>query len=110
MTGRQEAVGATQVDRHAHQEELGAVAGETAIADPGIAVGSLDRFIKTNNRSTDSGSASARHSSTSATPARGEERGLEYILGTRERADGLVRELVLADNGLFTPLLIERAR
>jgi Transposase DDE domain len=38
------------------------------------------------------------------------ERGLEYILGTRERADGLVRELVLADNGPFTPLLIERAR
>jgi hypothetical protein len=45
-----------------------------------------------------------------ATIAALEERGLEYILGTRERTDGLVRELVLADNGAFTPLLIERAR
>jgi hypothetical protein len=45
-----------------------------------------------------------------ATIAALEERGLEYILGTRARTDGLVRELVLADNGPFTPLLIERAR
>jgi hypothetical protein len=39
-----------------------------------------------------------------------EERGLEYILGARERTDRLVREVVLADEHPFTPLLIERAR
>jgi hypothetical protein len=39
-----------------------------------------------------------------------EERGLEYILGARERTDRLVREVVLADAGAFTPLLVERAR
>jgi transposase len=38
-----------------------------------------------------------------------EERGLEYILGARERTDRLVREVVLADARAFTPLLIERA-
>jgi Transposase DDE domain len=38
-----------------------------------------------------------------------EERGLEYILDARERTDRLVREVVLADGGAFTPLLIERA-
>ena len=38
-----------------------------------------------------------------------EERGLEYILGARERTDRLVREVVLVDEGPFTPLLIERA-
>ena len=38
-----------------------------------------------------------------------EERGLEYILGARERTDRLVREVVLADEGAFTPLLVERA-
>jgi transposase len=38
-----------------------------------------------------------------------EERGLEYILGARERTDRLVREVVLADEGVFTPLLVERA-
>jgi transposase len=38
-----------------------------------------------------------------------EERGLEYILGARERSDRVVREVVLADNGPFTPLLVERA-
>jgi hypothetical protein len=38
-----------------------------------------------------------------------EERGLEYILGARERSDRLVREVVLADEGPFTPLLVERA-
>lgn len=37
-----------------------------------------------------------------------EERGLEYILGARERSDRLVREVVLADEGPFTPLLVER--
>jgi Transposase DDE domain len=39
-----------------------------------------------------------------------EERGLEYILGARERTDRLVREVALADERAFTPLLIERAR
>jgi transposase len=38
-----------------------------------------------------------------------EERGLEYILGARERTDRLIREVVLADERAFTPLLIERA-
>jgi transposase len=38
-----------------------------------------------------------------------EERGLEYILGARERTDRLVREVVLADERAFTPLLVERA-
>ncbi|MDO9714640.1 IS1634 family transposase, partial [Paracraurococcus lichenis] len=38
-----------------------------------------------------------------------EERGLEYILGARERTDRVVREVVLADDGPFTPLLVERA-
>src|SRR3712207_5708268 len=38
-----------------------------------------------------------------------EERGLECILGARERTDRPVREVVLADAGAFTPLLVERA-
>src|SRR5689334_10368080 len=38
-----------------------------------------------------------------------EERGLEYILGARERSDRLVREVVLADQRAFTPLLVGRA-
>src|SRR3954451_24071881 len=38
-----------------------------------------------------------------------EERGLEYILGARERTDRVVREVVLADEGAFTPLLVGRA-
>jgi hypothetical protein len=38
-----------------------------------------------------------------------EQRGLEYILGARERTDRLVREVVLADDRPFTPLLVERA-
>src|SRR5215217_4839548 len=38
-----------------------------------------------------------------------EQRGLEYILGAHERTDRLVREVVLADEGPFTPLLVERA-
>ena len=38
-----------------------------------------------------------------------EERGLEYILGARERTDRLVREVVLADERAFIPLLVERA-
>ena len=38
-----------------------------------------------------------------------EERGLEYVLGVRERTDARVRQ-VLDDERPFTPLLIERAR
>jgi hypothetical protein len=37
-----------------------------------------------------------------------EDRGLEYVLGARERGDKLVRELVLDDEKPMTPLLIER--
>jgi Transposase DDE domain len=44
-----------------------------------------------------------------ATLAGLEERGLEYILGARERTDRLVREVVLADERPFTPLLVGRA-
>jgi transposase len=44
-----------------------------------------------------------------ATIAALEERGLEYVLGVRERTDGRVRQ-VLDDARPFTPLLIERAR
>ena len=39
-----------------------------------------------------------------------EERRLEYILGARERSDALVRKIVLANEGPFVPLLIERQR
>lgn len=38
-----------------------------------------------------------------------EQRGLDYILGARERTDRLVRDVVLADERPFTPLLVERA-
>jgi hypothetical protein len=38
-----------------------------------------------------------------------EERGLEYVLGARERTDSLVRTVVLADERPFTPLCIQRA-
>ena len=38
-----------------------------------------------------------------------EERGLEYVLGARERTDTLVRRVVLADSRPFTPLCIPRA-
>src|SRR3954469_8053305 len=38
-----------------------------------------------------------------------EERGLEYVLGARERTDSLVRTVVLADTGPFTPLCVQRA-
>jgi hypothetical protein len=44
-----------------------------------------------------------------ATIAALEERGLEYVLGARERSDALVRQVVLADSRPFTPLLIPRA-
>jgi hypothetical protein len=43
-----------------------------------------------------------------ATIAGLEERGLEYILGARERTDRVVREVVLADDRAFTPLLVKR--
>jgi len=39
-----------------------------------------------------------------------EERGLEYVLGVRERTDVLVRQVVLGDSGPFTPLCVGRAR
>jgi transposase len=38
-----------------------------------------------------------------------EERGLEYVLGARERTDKVVRTVVLRDERPFTPLCIERA-
>ena len=38
-----------------------------------------------------------------------DERGLEYVLGARGRTDRLVRDTVLADERVFTPLLVERA-
>jgi hypothetical protein len=37
-----------------------------------------------------------------------EKRGLEYVLGARERTDALVRRVVLADTRPFTPLCIRR--
>ena len=45
-----------------------------------------------------------------ATIAALEERGLEYVLGVRERSDRRVRSMVLADERPFTPLLITRER
>ena len=45
-----------------------------------------------------------------ATIAALEERGLEYILGTRERRDVRVRQIVLENEKPFVPLRIERAR
>jgi hypothetical protein len=44
-----------------------------------------------------------------ATIAALEERGLEYVLGARERTDSLVRTVVLADDRPFTPLCVRRA-
>ena len=38
-----------------------------------------------------------------------EERGLDYVLGVRERTDRLVRRIVLEDQGRFTPLGVPRA-
>jgi hypothetical protein len=37
-----------------------------------------------------------------------EDRGLEYVLGARERTDVLVRQVVLDDSRPFTPLCVER--
>ena len=39
-----------------------------------------------------------------------EQRKLDYILGTRERSDALVRKIVLANQDPFVPLLIERQK
>ena len=44
-----------------------------------------------------------------ATLAALEERGLEYVLGARERTDSLVRTVVLADTRPFTPLCVRRS-
>ncbi|BAJ82916.1 putative transposase for insertion sequence element (plasmid) [Acidiphilium multivorum AIU301] len=44
-----------------------------------------------------------------ATIAALEERGLEYVLGARERTDRIVREVVLADERPYIPLCLERA-
>ncbi len=44
-----------------------------------------------------------------ATIAALEERGLEYLLGVRERTDTLIRKLVLEDARAFTPLCVRRA-
>ena len=45
-----------------------------------------------------------------ATIAGLEERGLEYILGARERSDARVKSLVLKNTDPFVPLLIKRQR
>jgi transposase len=45
-----------------------------------------------------------------ATIAGLEERGLEYILGARERSDTIAKSLVLNNRDPFVPLLIERQR
>jgi hypothetical protein len=37
-----------------------------------------------------------------------EERGLEYVLGARERTNSLIRTVVLADTRPFTPLCVQR--
>ncbi len=39
-----------------------------------------------------------------------ESRGVDYILGARERGDAEVREIVLADRKPMVPLVIPRAR
>src|SRR4051794_24533597 len=39
-----------------------------------------------------------------------EERGLEYVLGVRERTDALVRPVVFGDARRFTPLCVTRCR
>jgi hypothetical protein len=44
-----------------------------------------------------------------ATIAGLEERGLEYVLGVRERTDTLVRSVVLEDTKPFTPLCVPRS-
>ena len=44
-----------------------------------------------------------------ATIAAVERRGLEYVLGARERSDSLIRRMVLTDTKPFTPLCVPRA-
>ena len=44
-----------------------------------------------------------------ATIAALEERGLDYLLGARQRTDSLVRRVVLADDRPLTPLCVRRA-
>jgi hypothetical protein len=44
-----------------------------------------------------------------ATIAALEQRGLEYVLGARERSDSLIRRMVLTDTQPFTPLCVSRA-
>ena len=46
----------------------------------------------------------------SATIAALEERGLDYILGARERGTAVIREVVLKSEKPFTPLLIPGSR
>ena len=45
-----------------------------------------------------------------ATIAALEERGLDYILGARERSTSVIREIVLKEEKPFAPLRIERGR
>ena len=45
-----------------------------------------------------------------ATIAALEERGLDYILGARERGTSVIREIVLKDEKPFTPPVVERGR
>jgi hypothetical protein len=45
-----------------------------------------------------------------ATIAALEERGMEYILGARERTSSVVRDIVLEDKAPMTPLLIDRQK
>ena len=45
-----------------------------------------------------------------ATIAAPEERGLDYILGARERGTAAVREIVLKNEKPLVPLLLERGR
>jgi hypothetical protein len=45
-----------------------------------------------------------------ATIAALEERGMEYILGARERTSSVVRDIVLEDEAPMTPLLIDRQK
>jgi hypothetical protein len=45
-----------------------------------------------------------------AEPIAVEERGLDYILGARERSEGVAKRIVLENQAPFVPLLIERAR
>jgi len=39
-----------------------------------------------------------------------EERGMEYILGARERSSSVIRDIVLNDSAPMVPLVIERQK